>query len=543
MIARLWRQHHYAIIIGLLCAGYVSFLLQFYLAQYHVPDFSLYFFVAEGALGKYGAFVPHDGFSALFLHIAIFSAAHPQAISLLSLVAQGCGIFAVLYWLPKILDLNNFSKYLAAVWLFSCGLMFYFYGKLFYDFPFTLATFGIALYFLWRCVQAESVNRSYWLNWFWVALGLDLSWKPYNIFLVAGFLGLLLCNTKIRTMLRSIRSKTDFTETAALVLIVLGLYLAWKPSPYLFLISGGLGLLIYNTSSSHLGEWLKWLLYSMVGYSIGNYPLFSNLPATLQGLRAYPASSNPVSFFFTFTPKIIWDQVNPLPFNSSGMLLSSILLLVIITVVLKLWRYLIVLSCVMSAFALFLAVLSPGLPWHGFPLALFLILYFIFLLKKLEVISIARRQKQWLWPSIVVLVGIQFCYNYLWYIPKQIGWQHYTQAAVAVLERNRPHIQQAIAALTKKVDGTVYVDVAVKRQLLRPTDDATTYYRADPLVDQESLYTTYYSYPQTADYTIYVEPTIFRQLNDVANVAKYDAKTPLYSVAGDGYSIALYSNK
>ena len=86
-----------------------------------------------------------------------------------------------------ILSAYSIDYYISLGVLYSCCAFYYFYGKIFYDFPFSYYTYTLCLIVIstikWDDI--EQVNNK--KKWYLLCglVGFCLSWKPYNIFMIA----------------------------------------------------------------------------------------------------------------------------------------------------------------------------------------------------------------------------------------------------------------------------------------------------------------------------------------------------------------------
>lgn len=118
---------------------YFFFLLRYYLIEYYVPDFRLYFDMAlEGSKAQ-------DGFSSLFLWFAAFAASIPVFLSVFCLLLMTLSMINISIFINFLFKKINLYYCISLLVLYSCGAFYYFYGKIFYDFPFTAFTYSMCL--------------------------------------------------------------------------------------------------------------------------------------------------------------------------------------------------------------------------------------------------------------------------------------------------------------------------------------------------------------------------------------------------------------
>ena len=103
-----YKQEIILCILGLI---YFIFLLRYYLINYYVPDFRLYFSMAfDGAKAK-------DGFSSLFIWIAGLSATLPKQITLFTLILMSLSMIQFSFFIKFMFDKKNVFCYWVTILL------------------------------------------------------------------------------------------------------------------------------------------------------------------------------------------------------------------------------------------------------------------------------------------------------------------------------------------------------------------------------------------------------------------------------------------
>jgi len=497
------------IFLAAIAAIYFFALLKYYLIDYNVPDFRLYFSMAlQGAKAK-------DGFSSLFIWIASFAASSPRALILCCLVLMSLSLVNISFFIYGLLKENKLLRWMSIFLLYSGGCFYYVYGKLFYDFPFTAFTFSLCLLTLLKIytrLEKKEPLRQEWLI-LCLLLGFCFSWKPYNIFCVAGLGCLLLTKKESRILL------TRYFKSFRKVISSLACF-------------GG-------------------------GYLAGNFNFLLYPRETLVGIRAYPAQYD-IGLFFTGKGRYIWDHINDLPFNVSTLTITTVFLLMFLLPLLcKRWDFLFISSFIWICFLVYIRYFSPGYTWHGFVMGVFFDVYTVFLFSECPKISGWRVGK----IIIIIALFIQSTTCFTYYLPLQDHWHNKTIEAVNVLEKNESEIFENVSSMIDRIKDENYaVDVALKRYKpvgVRPAAwtslNADSIYRAatnyeflDPL--QATNYMEWdplakggrYAYDGTnADYVLWIVPDAMKNIGDVVNLHKYDAYKRIDFVHKNGYSIYL----
>lgn len=481
---------------------YFSFMLRFYLIDYYVPDFRLYASFAQTE------FPAKDGFSSLFIFMSGLAAFMPKFMTLLCLVMLAASIFCLCFFCYQRFWVDNNTFCFMVVAIFLCGSWFYFYGKIFYDFPFSVFSFTMALLAFSKFIDSTNDNR--WWNVTCLILGFSLSWKPYNIFMLAGFGCLCMCYDDFRILL----TKRIF----------------------------------------HFRSILLSFLFFLLGFLAGNYNFFTDPAGTLKGIRGYKACSS-LLYFFVQKNRVIWDHVNYLPFNLSVYSLPCMaVLLLILPIFAKKLRYIVCGLFMMACLCIFIKFFSAGYTWHGFTFGIFLILEFCFLLKE------DGKNKKHLNFKIATLCifVIQTIIMFGYYVPKQAQWHNLTQKSLAILEKNAGKIYNDVINLAAKNEIPDYVvECAVYRY--KPVATNFVAFKKRPLkknlyIAPKNIYFgnaleagdffTWKNYfdnqNNPAKYVIWIIPNAFKIMGDVANIHLHDAHVLVDSLIKDEYSVYIY---
>lgn len=493
-------KNKYMIIMGLISLLYFIILIKYYLIDFYVPDYWLYNKFSRQNLPS------KDGFSSLFIFITGLTTFMPKFMTILSLVLLSISIFIFGIFYNNISKTKNIYPIL---FMISIGCWYYFYGKIYYDFPFSVFTYSLSLYFLGRLLQKRRVYSNHNKEWYIFILlqGLTLSWKPYNIFMIFGLSLLLFCNKETRDVIKE------------------------KMKKFYLIIA-----------------------FFIIGYLIGNYKLIIMSIETIKGIRAYKAHYN-FSDFMLWKNRIIWDHVNDLPFNLSVInILSLIIVCIIIPILIKKYQYIVVALINFIFFYIFITYFSPGYAWHGFAMGIFIITLVFFYAKYLDNNKIASFLfKIAIIIQVVVLVGF--------YIPKQNYWHEQTIKSEELVILKADKIFNDIEELTKNISKQygISIDYAVKRY--RPTQNAPIKYNKLTLNNHIILVqnVSYYNHLQYAnikrynrlqnqgtnkekEYIVYVIPNYFLTMGDVYRNIINDRKNVkiINEKYGDGYTISLY---
>lgn len=511
------RSYKQEIILYSLGLVYFVFLLRYYLINYYVPDFRLYFSMAfDGAKAR-------DGFSSLFIWIAGLSAIIPKQLTIFILILMSLSMIQFSFFIKFMFNKKNIHCYwITILLLYSCCFFYYFYGKIFYDFPFTVFTYSLCLSILKKMLikirDNERINKEWIL--FCISLGFLLSWKPYNIFPIVGLILLMLTKRESRILI--IRVLKSLKETS------------------------------------------RSFLFFIIGYVAGNYNLLLYPRATIKGIKAYPAVYG-FKLFLNDKSRIIWDHVNDLPFNISVMsLITVIIFLYILPILFKKFRFLIISIFMTFCFYLFISRFSPGYAWHGFTMGIFIMTYVVFFFSELEenIIKVTIIKK--ILIGIAVLIQTMVCF--LYYIPLQNKWHYTTEESISSLESNESNIYSDVLYLINNKIGNEYytIDIAIKRYkpvpisplIWKKIDTKNTYIVAENYAFLDPLEVTNFfdwstlkqSEKYTLDsekysYIIWILPDSFKQMGDVADIHIYDNFNIVDKIHRKGYTIYLYKIK
>lgn len=386
---------------------YVWTVIPFYRLPYEVPDYYKYYgFALEGLPAK-------DGFSSLFIAISQYLITHFSLIHWGSLFLLSTSLWVINYSFYRVNN-QSLNRYLFLLFSYSLGSWFYLYGKLFYEFPFIAMTFAILLFF-----AKDFINYSYTPNpktnkllyLCFLLAGFCLSWKAHAIFPVLGLFGLILLNSSI---LRYIYPKKIF----------------------------GLGIFFF------------------IGFSIGNFNVWVDFFATIDGIRGYKTSSNVMDYVFD-DHKVAWDHVNLLSFNSAIYCIPSLLFIVFIAPLFVVrGRYIVLFNLLVCLF--FLGVMGAflsGLTWQGFPFSLYLVGLIFYILSNIGTIKIFSRFSL----LFLFFIGLQYFYLLHDYLPIQKKWLNATNIAIEQLQQNEQQILGHVKELIKKNGSFYRIDLRLKR--------------------------------------------------------------------------------
>lgn len=501
------------ILLGLACAGYLFLLFRFYHIEYYAPDLRLY--VSMAAQNDKAA----DGFSSLFIWFASLCSLMPEFMTYLSLGMLCFSIFGILFFYYAVLWENLQKFILVTVICMSCGAWYYFYGKLFYDVPFSVCNYALCLLAFMKMYLNREDRKKAQIWWYVLAylLGLMLSWKPYNVFLASG-VGLL-----------------------ALA------YDAFREEVLLSLNS------VKKTGVS--------VLLLLAGYFTGNFNLLRFPKETIEGIQAYPAAFEFSKFMFG-KHRVLWDHINDLPFSMSVFCVLFLVFAGIVwPIVIKKLRYLGISLFMFGALAVFISNFARGYTWHGFCYGFYMITYCLILVKETK-------------PEIlhgcifrILLIGtltVQCVVNFGYYIPIQVRWTETTGEAIEVLEENEAEIYEHAARLVEGFGQSTYeIDSAVKRYRLyapgvlwlRPVSVGQPYILAENMEFIDPLYymdydswdelctrENYAEDGEESDYVIFIIPNVFKNMGDVADIHKYDKKHLQTTIRGNAYTIYVYDS-
>lgn len=341
--------------------------------------------------------------------------------------------------------------------------------------------------------------------------------------------------------------------------------MSWKM--YNIFAVAGLGLLFISKDESrkcffgeifHVKQILLSLVCALTGYVLPNYYLFICPRETVEGLSGFAAEYEILPFLL-YKTNIVWDHVTDLPFNfASFCILSAIIICFLIPVFNKKWLYLLTALFITVCLTIFINNFSSGHCWHGFTSGLFVVIFTIFLLSEINLSKLNT--------ALVVaaaLCQLVICFGY--YIPKQIYWFNTTNDAIGELEEAEHEIYLNVCELIDELDGTFTIDIAVKRdkpvatqamqygvawpgygkyfrvknyEFLNPLE-ATNYFEWRDLESSDNYIDNSWSSLPDCEYVIYVIPSSFMRLSDVANIHCYDAADIIRRVYGEKYCIYL----
>ena len=331
------------------------FLLPFYIKSYEVADYFLYNEFAQLH------FPAKNGASSLFLLISNIIINHSFLTRLSMLIFMTIGLYLFLKQ-QKYIE-NKILKISYIVFILSLGTFWYFYGKIFYEFPFMCLIFGVIFN-----LTIKKIKYLY-LNFF--LAGLCLSFKPYSIFLLMSYFLILLC---------------------------------FKPKIFKIIIKK---LPILS-------------ILFVIGYILGNYNLLFDFTNTIKEIRAFPAGCEVhVHLFYNYKKRLLWDNVLNFSYNSGICnVITSIFILFILPLFIKNKKKIYLLAVnflTMSLYLLFIRYFSPGDTWHGFCVSLYLICF-------LGLISIyhGREFNNKVNKIILLFCLIQTINNFIYYLPTEI---------------------------------------------------------------------------------------------------------------------------
>lgn len=503
-----WKYKH-ELFLCLTGTVYFGFLLKYYLVDYNTPDFKLYYDMSSA--GK----LAQDGFSSLFIWFASFGGACYKQLNVFSLLLMTLALLNTSFFINGMFVNKNIHYAVSLMTLYSCSIFYYFYGKIFYDFPFTAFCYSLCLLITLKLFKAIKIDENIYKIWLLLSalMGFTLSWKPYNIFCIAGLCFLLLIRNESRNFLLTIMCSVKKLAVSLLLFIL--------------------------------------------GYVCGNYNLLINPKETLMGLTAYPANSQFYQFLYTKT-EIQWDHVNDLPFNLSVMtVLTMAIFLFVLPILLNKLKYLSISFFMTICLYIYIEGFSPGYAWHGFPFGLFIITFVIFLLSDQEICKKKIRM-----IPVYFAIAIQIIVCFLFYIPLQDRWYRTTEEAINILEQQEYEIYKDVCTLISKISNSHYmIDQPIKRykpiagNLINYTGSsiqntyfmADNYYFATPL--KKANYTdwclleqqdNYSDNPAVYQYVIWIVPDCFKTMSDVANIHIYDNMQLVDMIHGKHYSVYLY---
>jgi hypothetical protein len=440
-------------LLFIFCALYFAFSYKFYLREYEVPDYFLYH--SFGLLNL----PAKDGFSSLFIFLTRFLITNHNFIHFALLSSMTFSLFIINISFIKVS--NSFVNNICFIVLtFSSGCWYYFYGKIFYEFPFISLLFSLSLLVQKKLLidnitfdrnQDESKKDSIFVCLFLFISGFCLSWKATYIFPLLGLLALFFINNK-HVLVKSIIKKFWF------------------------------------------------LIFMVFGFLCGNYKLVTNFSETLNGLKAYPANCSLMEFLF-FNNKFVWDHINLSSFDLSVYSLYSCFCFLFVCPFLFPNKIILICFNIFLCFIYLSAIkfFSMGYTWYGFQFALYIITYSFYLLIQSEKISFLKRKVFYAFFFCAVL--FQFYNNFFLYVPEQIKWFNETDRSICTMEKNAKKINEEISKIIKKQGFQYYIDIKIKRDKVGVGNPL---YVGDP--DGWKSIEKSMSKMEDANYTIFIEP-------------------------------------
>lgn len=502
------RCNSYVLLCSVCIGIYLICMKDFYFSIWQVPDFGAYAGFAQANLKA------HDGFSSLFIFLSGLLTFLPMQIKISCLVFQTSAMSALFYFYYHIVKKDkglHVEDVLAILITAFSSLWYYGYGKVYYDIPFTMVTFAVCLYILTRGILAyrQGNNRLYLWNLLFLTLGLCLSWKMYNLFLIAGFGLCALADNEL-----------------------------WQ-------------IFFYN--AVQMKKWFVFIGMFLLGYLIGNYHFLFFPMETMEGIMGYEASSDFLDRLFR-TDYLVWDHVNLLPWNFSVMcVVTMACILFLLPICARRLKFIAISVFMIACFWVFITFFSRGYPWHGFTFGLFLILQFMFEIKS------GFMEYKWVQKIAIVGILIQAMLCLCFYVPKQVEWETLTKQCIGDLIECEYQIRKDIQDAFKKTGGKpCAIDLAVKRNTLlyvnsssfqkRSKDNLyilrSNYIFADPLQYANldvwnELYARSCSI-QEAEFILYIIPNKFKRMQDIACLHDYDNYEKTWSYEREVYSVYVY---
>ncbi len=407
-----------AIIFSIL---YFIFLWPFYSARWYVPDFFLYHSFAQNGI------IARDGFSSLFVLIASLPLKYALSLHIASLACMAISLGMFLYFSYCIVE-TKYHRLLAFGAILSCGIWYYFYGKQFYDLPFSMLCLSLLLYFILKSDKHRWAAAAVW-----VCVGFFLSWKPYNIF-AAGGLGLLLL------------FHPHYSHC------IFGLHIR------------RLGDFSMLFAKEKIPQICRWILLMMLGYFAGNFSIFIHPLKTIKGILAYSAHYNFMKHLFSHM--LIWDHVNSVAIHLGVFFVpSACIILLFLPLLLKNKLFLMLSLFFTLIYALFIIFKSPGYIWHSFMFAVFLLFFFIFSLHEAEIFAPESRLCLRILASVAII--LQCLNNFILYLPKEIFWFRQTQNVIAMAQEHSDEIYTNVQKMTQNLDGPFIVHVGLQRYTVK----------------------------------------------------------------------------
>ena len=117
---------------------YIPFMYSFYVNAWEIPDYYLY-----NKFGKIGK-PTFDGFGSIFILLSKYNLLFPFFFKFSSLLFVSTGMLIFLISFPKYL--RNSFQFLYFFGVISLGCFWYFYGKVYYEFPFIVLLFSVSFF-------------------------------------------------------------------------------------------------------------------------------------------------------------------------------------------------------------------------------------------------------------------------------------------------------------------------------------------------------------------------------------------------------------
>lgn len=385
---------------------YVGVAVPFYSLPYEVPDYFKYYGFAQDHLPA------KDGFSSLFIAISGLLLKQYALIHWLMLFLTAASLWMLNYSFSRICN-ASINRLLFLAFTYSMGCWYYFYGKVFYEFPFIAFIFALMIFLAkdWLVGTQNVLQKNIKsLRLFSLLAGLCLSWKAHALFPIVGLVGLLLNNREI-----------------------------------------------YRACLSRQG--LIFLVLFLGGYTLGNFNLIFDFMGTVQGIRGYKANTNILEFLFSDT-KVAWDHINLFSFNTAIYTVwGSIFILFIAPFFLPNVKPIIFLNVVVTT--LFLVVMTyflSGLTWQAFPFALFFAALMFYILANVRISLTSPLSLLFL-----IVMGAQYFALFGKYLPLQYRWMQATNQSIDQLERNQEKILSDVKSLIAQNGPTYRIDLRLKR--------------------------------------------------------------------------------
>lgn len=380
----------------ILSALYCIILAPFYIKNYEVPDYFLYHHLKAMNLPAF------NGYSTFFINFSTLNLHHNVFVQSFMLILMTSAMFLFLRLHAKIN--NKILKVSYIIFTFSLGSFWYFYGKIYYDFPFIIFLYAILL-------NCSFLKEKFNPLLFFLA-GFCLSFKPYAIFPLFGLFFLL--------------------------------------------------ILYRNNFINYLSK-IKSILFSIIaflaGYVSGNYGFLYDFKGTIKGIQAAEllGMSNPILFFINDNAKIVpWDHCTNYSANT-GILNIVVLIAVLFVIpifIQKKYKYFIFFINIIFSilFVVFLKFFSDGLLFHGFPASIYFISLLIYLFCHEEK-SFTKKQS----TVILAFCILQFLNNFIFNVPRQATNFIKTNVAYKNLIKNKNEIQNNIIQNLNKEDKIVII--------------------------------------------------------------------------------------